>query len=116
MLAKLPIPIKFKGVPVDLDGWVLQVKIYLTYNDIKFEDAKGKTYFAVVLLDGVAIRWFEPFLKRYYEWKDFDEGSKEEKVFLGRYPDLKEIFDDINNFFANLRKEFGEVDTERRAE
>ena len=115
-LAKLPMPAKFKGVPADLDGWVLQVKTYLTYNDVKFEDVEGKTYFAIVLLDRVAIRQFEPFLKRYYKQKDLDEGSKEEKALLGRHPDLKEIFDNIDSFFTNLYKEFGKVDAERKAE
>lgn len=115
-LVKLPMPPRFKGTPADLDGWVLQVKTYITYNEIKFEKEEGKTYFAAALLDGVAARWFEPFLRRYHEWKEAKAGSKEEKELYDRHPDLKEMFDDTDEFFVKLRTEFGELDAALRAE
>ena len=115
-LVKLPTPPRFKGNPADLDGWILQVKTYLEYNSIKFEDVEGKVYFAAALLEGVAARWFEPFLKRYQEWKVLTKDSNEEKEYAARHPEVTKLFDDDDQFFEALRKEFGEVDAERRAE
>jgi len=42
--------------------------------------------------------------------------NDEEKTFVTRYPDVRIIFGDNDIFFDKLKKEFGEIDSERRVE
>lgn len=113
-LAKLPTPPKFKGNPADLEVWILQIRNYVEYNSVRFEDNESQTLFAGTLLEGVAARWYEPFLRRYYELQDADD--EKEKELKDRYPDVEDMFKDIKKFFTGLKNEFGELDAGLRAE
>jgi len=44
------------------------------------------------------------------------EGSDEEKALVTRYPDVRTIFGNSDILFDKLKEEFGEIDSERRAE
>lgn len=113
-LAKLSTPPKFKGNPADLEGWILQIRNYINYNSARLEDSESETLFAGALLEGVAARWFEPFLRRYYDAKDADIDGKIE--LRKRYPGLMDMFKDITHFYTGLRNEFGELGAALRAE
>lgn len=120
-LVKLPTPPRFKGTSPALDSWIIQLRNYVTYNTVRFEDEESKTIFAGALLDGVAAKWFEPHAKRHYEYGALKSDKKEsleakQSQFWARHTVSCAMFTDFENFIRAITTEFGELDAERRAE
>jgi hypothetical protein len=93
-------PDKFSGDRKQLNSFLLQMEIYFSFNDDKFESYYAKSLFASSFLRGSAQDWIEPFITDFYE----------NKATCGKMANTKAIFRGWDGFKTEIRKMFGDFD------
>jgi hypothetical protein len=104
---KLPKPEPYDGTPGTLQGFTTRCKAYFMYNYPTFPDESRKVFFASQLLQGDALKWFEPTMRDYL---DNAEVPKDQEGAT------RKIFGSFEEFASALDKTFGDPDEDRTAE
>ena len=102
-------PDKFHGDRKNLNAFILQMEIYFSFNDDKFEeDYNSKSLFATSFLRGAALEWIEPFIHDFYEHESTDGSMVTTKTIYktwdGFKKEIKRMFGDFNATQIAVRK------------
>lgn len=102
----------FTGERNRLQGFLLQLKLYIKFNKGRFRSQTEQVLWAVTLLEGKAMNWIEGFLDDYLANSD-DEGVMNERK--AEDTTIK-IFGSWDGFLSEIRANFGVMDERREAE
>lgn len=109
---KVKVPDSFSGERSKLRGFLIQVDLYLTFNNKRFASDTERILWVVTLLQGAALNWIEGFVQDYLEntnkYGQISNDTMEDKTV--------EIFSTWKGFVKNIKATFGEVDEHRTAE
>lgn len=102
----------FTGERNKLTGFILQLRLYTTFNGDRFRSETEKVLWAVTLLDGKAMNWIEGFLDDY-----LTNTNREGKLDIGTMEETTmKIFGTWNGFIGELKANFGVMDERKEAE
>lgn len=91
-------PETFDGNQAKLEGFLLQVQLYLYFNRAYFGSEAEKVLYASSFLRGRAAKGFKPYLKDWLDSQGGDQGPKTE---------TRQIFHDYDHFEIKLNELFG---------
>ena len=80
---------------------------------MRFEDEKLKVIFTGLLFNKVVVKWYKPYVRRYYKYYVFTD-KKVKKDFKERY--TVNIFNYLDTFIGSITVEFGELNAECKVE
>uniref|UniRef100_A0A8H7NHP3 CCHC-type domain-containing protein n=1 Tax=Bionectria ochroleuca TaxID=29856 RepID=A0A8H7NHP3_BIOOC len=99
-------PGPFAGDVQELDGFRIQLQAYFEFFPTKLKEDKDKVRFAGTHLTGTAGRWFQAYLRNWYDNEAKPELRNQETV---------NLLTSYDNFIIALTAAFGKVDYERQA-
>jgi len=102
---KVALPDTFSGERSKLKAFLVQLELYMRFNQATLRNEADKILFASTYLRGGAFEWFEPFVTDYVE---NDEDDRE--------ADTVAIFDSWEAFKERIKMVYGDVDETRTAE
>lgn len=104
---RVKLPDTFSGNRKDLEIFILQVELYMHFNDDKFPDPRSYPLWTTSYLRGEALRWVEPFLADYFENKN--EGSR------GMMVTTKSLLGTWAGFKKEIRRMSSDIDAAKTA-
>lgn len=96
-------PKMWDGEAAELDGFFLQLELYFRFFPTKLKEDHDKVMYAGTRLGGAARRWFEAYLRDWFENDDPDDREQE----------TMNILTSFDNFQIGLTDAFGKIDKER---
>uniref|UniRef100_A0A8H7TT06 CCHC-type domain-containing protein n=1 Tax=Bionectria ochroleuca TaxID=29856 RepID=A0A8H7TT06_BIOOC len=99
-------PGPFAGDVQELDGFRIQLQAYFEFFPTKLKEDEDKVRFAGTRLTGTAGRWFQAYLRDWYDNEAKPELRNQETV---------NLLTSYDNFIVALTAAFGKVDYERQA-
>jgi hypothetical protein len=108
---KYKTPETFTGERNKLQGFLLQLRLYMTFNGERFRSPTEKVLWAVTLLEGKALHWVEGFLDDYL--RNVDPGVGE--VTKEMEPTTRKIFKSWGGFLDEIKANFGVTDEKKEA-
>ena len=103
---KVALPDKFDGNRRNLTTFLLQMDIYFSFNEEKFEDNyNAKSLFATSYLRGAAMEWVEPYIT------DFNDHPNTDGTMIM----TKTMYKSWEGFKQELRRMFGDFDARQVA-
>lgn len=99
-------PGPFSGDAQELDTFKIQLQAYFEFFPIKLKEDEDRVRFTGIHLTGTTGRWFQAFLRDWYDNKAKPEDRDQTTV---------NILTSYNNFIIALTGAFGKVDHERQA-
>lgn len=103
---RVKLPDTFNGTRSDLENFLLQMELYMHFNDDKFPENRSYSLWATSYLRGEAGRWIEPFLRDYFEHEESNGSMLTTQTIIGTF----------NGFKREIRRMFGDVDERKTAE
>jgi hypothetical protein len=103
---RVKLPDTFSGNRKELEVFLLQVELYVNFNEDKFPTNESFGLWTASYLRGEALRWAEPFLKDYFKHDDT----------CGSMAITKRMFGNWNGFKQEIRRMFGDIDEVKTAE
>jgi hypothetical protein len=101
----------FTGERNRLQGFLLQLRVFATFNKERFRSETEKVLWAITLLEGKALQWVEGFLA------DYLDNVEESGRINGDMDDTtKTIFGSWDGFLQEIKSNFGVMDEQREAE
>ena len=102
----------FTGERNKLQGFLLQLRLYVTFNGERFRSDTEQVLWAVTLLDGKAMHWIEGFLEDYLK-----NTNKKGEIIEDQMEDTTvKIFQTWDGFLNEIRANFGVMDERKEAE
>ena len=102
----------FTGERNKLQGFILQLRLYVKFNGDRFRSETERVLWAVTLLEGKAMNWIEGFLEDYLE-----NTNEEGQINLRKMEATTiKIFQTWDGFLQEIRANFGIMDERREAE
>lgn len=104
---KLRNPDPYGGDKKTLGAFLLQLRLYLKFNDDKFDDPDledERVFWAISYLRGEALGWIEPYINNYFTY-----------TYEERMPITKHLFSHFDRFEKEIKKHFGPVDETQEA-
>jgi Retrotransposon gag protein/Zinc knuckle len=101
----------FTGERNKLQGFVLQLRLYIKFNGERFRSQTEQVLWAVTLLEGKAMNWVEGFLEDY-----LTHTNKEGIFFNNMQKETLVLFQTWEGFLNGLRANFGVMDERAEAE
>jgi hypothetical protein len=101
---KVQNPDTFSGQQVELKKFFLQYNLYLELCKKDFDNKTDKVYFAIVLLQGTAADWTEPYTRQ-----RLDKAATDQSL------ETRTIFADFDIFKQAIVNMFGDPAEDRRA-
>jgi Retrotransposon gag protein/Zinc knuckle len=104
-------PEAFTGERSKLQGFVLQLRLYMKFNEERFRSDTEKVLWATTLLEGKAHQWIEGFLEDYL--KNTNKQGEINKT--GMETTTVIIFSAWEGFISELKANFGVTDEKKEA-
>jgi hypothetical protein len=102
----------FTGERNKLQGFLLQLRLYVKFNGERFRSETEQVLWAVTLLEGKAMHWIEGFLEDYLKHTNDKGVIKEDKM----EDTTVKIFKTWNGFLEEIKVNFGVMDERKEAE
>jgi hypothetical protein len=102
----------FNGERNRLQGFLLQLRLYVKFNENRFRSETERVLWAVTLLEGKAMMWIEGFLEDYL----IHTNPKGEMDTRKMEDTTLKIFGSWDGFIEEIKKNFGVADERREAE
>jgi hypothetical protein len=99
-------PGPFLGDAQELEGFLIQLQAYFGFFPTKLANDEDKIRFAGTRLGGAAGRWFQAYLRDWYEHEEMPDARDQDTV---------NILTSYDNFVTGITDAFGKVDKERQA-
>lgn len=101
----------FTGERNKLQGFLLQLRLYVKFNEARFASETERVLWAVTLLNGKAMNWIEGFLDDYLNCTN-GTGSINDSM----EETTKKIFGSWDGFLEEIKINFGVMDEKREAQ
>lgn len=102
----------FSGERNKLQGFLLQLRLYVKFNGDRFRSETEQVLWAVTLLEGKAMNWIEGFLDDYLNLTNAKGGINHDKM----EDTTIRIFETWDGFVSEIKANFGVTDERREAE
>src|SRR4051794_7914870 len=101
----------FSGERNQLQGFLLQLRLYVKFNGARFNSETEQVLWAVSLLQGKALNWVEGFLEDY-----LNHSGPNGELSKNMEPTTIKIFNKWNGFLDEIKTNFGVMDEKSEAE
>ena len=102
----------FTGERNKLQGFLLQLRLYVKFNGDRFRSETEQVLWAVTLLEGKAMNWIEGFLEDYLNCTNSRGEINEKKM----EDTTIKIFQTWDGFLEEIKTNFGVMDEQKEAE
>ena len=105
---KVPLPDLFHGDHAKLKQFLMQVDLYIAFNQKKFKTDHSKAMWTSSFLKGTAFNWIETYIEDHLKNYSSNDDLRNEET--------RKLFDDFEAYKACLEMMFGDIEQERTAE
>jgi hypothetical protein len=107
---KISVPEPFHGERSKLNGFLIQVNLYLSFHRTKFSSDTEKVLWIVTLLRGPALGWIEGFVTDY-----MTKTNEKGEMMRGMLPKTIQYMYTLSGFVEGITTTFGEIDGAKKA-